>query len=439
MKKFVLITLLLTITLVLTACGNEDTLFELIGDDAINLTVDSDYTEMGFIARSDSNDITEYVTINNQVDVYIPGDYTVTYTLEYQNQTQTLERTVYVRDVGCGVIIGTNITQCDVNWSAYLHTYVKLRIYYEDDEFNGEIAEIFDHVEGILAEYNNLSDKYALYDGYTNVKTINDDPTTIHTIDSKLFDLIKFTIDHQAEVDNRFNLALGPVLKIWHDYRESCNIDLFGINCPIPEMADLQAADQYTDYTDIILNENDLTIQMAENMSIDLGGVSKGYISNIVVEYLDGLGLRGYLFNNGESNVSTGGLHPTRDNGEFLLAVTDPTFELPYYATVYIGDGDQLVTSGDYQQNFVSDGTIYHHIINPTTLMPDHNCRSVSIITSDAALADLYSTAIFTMTIEEGITFVDGIEDLEAIWYGYDNEIYFSENFEELYLVSINE
>ncbi len=67
--------------------------------------------------------------------------------------------------------------------------------------------------------------------------------------------------------------------------------------------------------------------------------------------------------------------------------------------------------------------------------MPEHHSRSVSIITSDAGLADLYSTAIFTMTIPEGLAFVNNIEGLEAIWYGLDDVIYFSENFEDLYLV----
>ena len=101
---------------------------------------------------------------------------------------------------------------------------------------------------------------------------------------------------------------------------------------------------------------------------------------------------------------------------------------------MYLSDGDQLVTSGDYQQYFEVDGEIYHHIISGESLFPDRNSRSISIIYSDPALADLYSTAIFLMTIEEGIIFVDSISNLEAIWYGIDGTIYFSENFETEYL-----
>ncbi len=43
------------------------------------------------------------------------------------------------------------------------------------------------------------------------------------------------------------------------------------------------------------------------------------------------------------------------------------------------------------------------------------------------------------MTIEDGILFVDSIPNLEAIWYGLDGTIHFSENFESEYLNTIFE
>ena len=204
-------------------------------------------------------------------------------------------------------------------------------------------------------------------------------------------------------------------------------------------MQDLLDQKPYTNPDDIILDRENYTITMSENMSIDLGGVSKGYISELLIEYLDSLNLEGYLLNNGESNISIGGINPTKESQLYLLAITDPTMELPYYATIYLTDGDQLVTSGDYQQYYMVSGDIYHHIIHNDTLMPERHSRSVSLIYHDPALADIYSTAIFLMTLEDGLAFVNGIEGLEAIWYGVDGTISFSENFEELYLHNIYE
>ena len=227
-------------------------------------------------------------------------------------------------------------------------------------------------------------------------------------------------------------------MQIWHNYRENCNNNSV---CEVPLLADLQDANQYTDYNDIVLDEANHTITMNEGMSIDIGGMSKGYISGEIVSYLDSLNLSSYLLNNGESNISIGGTHPVRDHGKFILAIADPerysTDAYPGYVSVRLGEGNQLVTSGDNQQFYTVGENYYHHIISPSTLMPERYSRTVSIITSDAGLADLYSTAIFTMTVEEGILFVDSIDDLEAIWYGLDGTISYSENFESLYLDTV--
>lgn len=330
----------------------------------------------------------------------------------------------------CTLIEGTTILECNTTWSTYLHTVVRLRLYILEDSTINNI-DVYEEVRNIISFYNDISDKYDSYDGVVNVKTINDDPTAIHVISEELFDLIEFSLSHQDEVDNLFNIALGPVLKVWHDYRDNCNI--YNI-CELPTLAELEVQEIYTNPDDIIMDRENLTITMSEFMSIDLGGVSKGYISRVIINYLDTLDLNGYLLNNGESNISLGGTHPTRDSGDYLIAVTDPTHRLPYYATVYLGDGDQLVTSGDYQQYFEVDGELYHHIINVNSLFPERFSRSVSIVFADPALADLYSTAIFSMSIEDGILFVDSINGLEAIWYGIDGTIYFSANFETDYL-----
>lgn len=430
MKKGLLIGLFVLLTITLSAC-TKDISFILIGDETVYYTTGTPYGEQGFLAHDDKTDISSNVVMEGNVNQSVSGDYKVSYVLDYKGKTYTLERNVYYREEGCNPVADTNITQCVKYWSEYLHTVVKLTFYYEDDLFHDLAFHIFDNVENILEKYHKLSSKYDLFDGVMNITAINNDPGTTHELDTELFDLIQFALDHQDEVDNLFNIALGPVLKIWHDHREDCTS---GGACTIPLLADLQAADQFTNPDDITLDSVNHTITMKDHMSIDLGGVSKGYISGKIIDYLDGLGLSGYLLNNGTSNISIGGTHPTRENQQFLLAITDPSFQTEYYATVYLGDGDQLVTSGDYQQYFMVGDDFYHHIINPNTLMPERYSRSVSIITSDPALADLYSTAIFTMSIEDGLAFVNGIDGLEGIWYTLDNEVVMSDHFASQYL-----
>ena len=431
MKRFTILLAAMVLLLTLSACKN-DLDFQLIGEDTQYLTTGDMYVELGYLARNNGSDISSFVTMEGNVDPYTSGDYQVTYTLEYNGNIETLTRNVYYREEGCQPLEDSNLTACERYWTSYLHTAVRLVVYYEDDTYHDLMGFVFDNVENILEDYHKLSTKYDDY-GINNVYAINQDPTTTHVLNTKLFDLIQFSLDHQDEVNNLFNIALGPVLKVWHDAREACNVMLATPVCEVPDMADLEAANQYTDPNLIVLDEATHSITMGENMSIDLGGVSKGYISGKIIEYLDSLEIS-YLLNSGTSNISVGGTHPTRENGKFLLAITDPTGSTGWYAEVFLGDGDQLVTSGDYQQYYEVGDELYHHIINPNTLMPERYSRSVSIITSDPALADLYSTAIFTMSIEDGLAFVNSIDHLEAIWYTLDDTVVMSDQFESLYV-----
>ena len=53
--------------------------------------------------------------------------------------------------------------------------------------------------------------------------------------------------------------------------------------------------------------------------------------------------------------------------------------------------------------------------------------KSVTIITSDSALADLLSTTLFLMNIEDGKEYINSLDNVEAIWYTNDNEIKLSD------------
>lgn len=335
----------------------------------------------------------------------------------------------------CSEVEGTDLLRCDLILSSYFDTSITLALYIEKDV---DSEPILLEVTKIIANYHILSDKYNTYEGVVNVKTINDDPTSTHDMSSDLYDLIKYSLSHQSEVHDLFNIALNPVLKVWHDYSDECNYDPYlqsGTGaCNIPTQTELDAAALFTDPNDIFIIDDDLSIKLEEGMSLDLGGMSKGYMSKKVTEYLSTVDVHGYLFNAGTSNVEIGGIHPTRESGQFRVAVTNPDNLSTYYATVYLSGGESIVSSGDYQRYYVSDDELYHHIIHPTTLMPERYTRSVSIVYSDPALADIYSTAIFLMPIADGIEFVNSIDGLEAIWYGLDGEVSFSENFEDIYL-----
>ena len=96
-----------------------------------------------------------------------------------------------------------------------------------------------------------------------------------------------------------------------------------------------------------------------------------------------------------------------------------------------------VVTSGDYQRYYTVDGVRYSHIIDPDTLMPPESFASVSIISGDSGLADALSTAVYNMSFEEGLAFINEMQDAEAMWIFADGSIRYSDGF-EAYLAAEN-
>ena len=88
-----------------------------------------------------------------------------------------------------------------------------------------------------------------------------------------------------------------------------------------------------------------------------------------------------------------------------------------------------LVTSGDYQRYYEVDGKRYHHIIDRNTLMPADTFSSVSVIGNEAALADALSTALFCMSLQDGMTLVESLENVEALWITTDGEEIMTDGF----------
>ena len=72
---------------------------------------------------------------------------------------------------------------------------------------------------------------------------------------------------------------------------------------------------------------------------------------------------------------------------------------------------------------------MYHHIIDPNTLYPANNMKSVTVIGEDSGLCDILSTTLFLMNIDEGKEFIKDY-DVKVIWFTNDNQIIKSDNYE---------
>lgn len=291
-----------------------------------------------------------------------------------------------------------------------------------------DVSEKTDVLMEELKRYHKLYDIYNSYDGINNLKTINDNAGIAPVVvDKDIIDLLKFSIDLYEKTNGQTNIALGKVLRIWHNYRN------VGIDNPttasLPPMEELEAASMHCDINNIIIDEEASTVYLNDpEMSLDVGSIGKGYAVQKVSEYARELGYNHMVISVG-GNISVIG--PKADESMWKFGVQNPDLESEQASIASVNLTDTcLVTSGDYQRFYVVDGVEYCHIIDPDTLMPADYSKSVTVITPHSGEADALSTALFCMTVDEGIELINSMPNAEAMWVLEDGSITFSSNFE---------
>lgn len=294
-------------------------------------------------------------------------------------------------------------------------------------ESKSEFLEVAEFIEDRLLEYHKLYDAYhsATDDGYeeeysgiTTIKDINalvGGEHLVRKVDRKTIDLLLFAKEMYGVTGGETNVAMGSVLKLWHDKREMASRN--PSEASLPEYEALRAAASHMDINGIIIDEEESTVFLSDpNMILDVGAVAKGYAVEMIARELTDMGVSGYAISAG-GNVRLIGSKPGDEN--WSIGIENPDLFSSYIETLSLSD-KSVVTSGSYQRYYTVGNKAYHHIIDKDTLFPSVYFQSVSVITENSAMADALSTALFCMSLKEGMALVEGLEDVEAVWLSAD-------------------
>ncbi|MDD2956353.1 MAG: FAD:protein FMN transferase [Oscillospiraceae bacterium] len=284
------------------------------------------------------------------------------------------------------------------------------------------------HAKERFQYYNQLFDKYNTYEGVANIKTINDNAGIAPvTVNEDLLDFLEFCMEWEQKTDGTVNIALGPVLSIWHDYREMYQGSDDG---EIPSMEALQEADRYTDVGLLEIDRERSTVYLPlKEMSLDVGCCAKGYATEKVGNELYEMGFTSFSISGG-GNVRTYDAPLDGVREKWGISIGNPFMEEDPAAQpldILFVRNCSVVTSGDYQRYYMADGKRYHHIIDPKTLMPASAYRSVTVVAEDSGVADLLSTALFIADLETGRAMAERL-GAQAVWVLPDGSMEITES-----------
>ena len=293
-----------------------------------------------------------------------------------------------------------------------------------DEEFN-------EMVRYINQRYTRLNEMYSIYDdfeGVNNIKTINDNAGKQPVkVSREIIDLLKFSKQRYEISGGKMNVAMGAVLKQWHDFREEFAIDE---TTPLPNINALRRASAHTDIDCVEIDEENMTVFITdENVSLDVGAVAKGFATEIVCDELSEK-YDNFLISAG-GNVKSHG-HPMDGRTRWGVSIQNPAVDENYKMiggsmdVAYVGGDVSVVCSGGYQRYVVVDGKRYHHIIDPTTLYPEEVYQGVSIICEDSGMADALSTTVFLSRPRDALALVESMDGVECILVETDGTLHYS-------------
>lgn len=196
--------------------------------------------------------------------------------------------------------------------------------------------------------------------------------------------LLGAALDYCEMTGGAFDITIAPLVDAWNIHGENPHVLTDGeIAALLPLVG---SGHLHLDGTSAALDAG---------CAIDLGGIAKGYASDVVARLYRENNIQGGWISLG-GNVYAHGTKP--DGSGWNVSIRDPGDTAAGAAIVTLSN-EFAVTSGGYQRFFTAqDGTVYQHILDPHTGKPaQSDLLSVTIIADNGTMADAYSTALYVM------------------------------------------
>lgn len=272
-----------------------------------------------------------------------------------------------------------------------------------------QAAEACDHV---FREFDRLDALLSVWKDASDVRRINAAAGQAPVkVSGETVEVLSIAHDVSVQTKGKFDITFGALADIWKFDQDQDN--------SVPDRAAIERRLPLVDFDQVVVDRAAGTAFIRKpGMRIHLGGIGKGYAVDRGVALLKDRGFRDFMIQFG------GDLYVAGSNGgkPWKLGIADPRGAHDPFAIVDMSDGT-LSTSGDYERSFMKDGVRYHHIIDPDRGEPARGCRSVTLVSNRAVLADAIAKGVFILGPADGMALIEKLPDVEGVIVGADNHV----------------
>ena len=273
-------------------------------------------------------------------------------------------------------------------------------------------TETFDQVR---REFDRLENLLSVWKENSDVVRINKNAGIAPVkVERETLEVLRVAREAGELTRGKFDITFGALSDIWRFDHDQDNM--------VPDRSLIEARLTRIDYRAVEIDATAGTAFITRpGTRIHLGGIGKGYAIDRGAAMLKARGLTDFMIQFGGDLYVAGS-----DRGRpWKLAIADPRGTHDPFATLQMTDGT-FSTSGDYERFFIKDGKRYHHLIDPDFGEPAAGCRSVTIVTNRAVMADVLSTGVFIMGPLEGMRLIEQLPGVEGVIVTADNEVLIS-------------
>ena len=210
-----------------------------------------------------------------------------------------------------------------------------------------------------------------------------------------------------------FDVTFAALSGLWKfDYQDK--------DGTVPDRQEIARRLPLINYRDLVVDNGAGTALLRrKGMRVNLGGIGKGYAVDRGVDILRRGGLRDFMIQAGGDLYVSG----KRGDRAWRLGIRDPRGPADrVFATLDLTDGT-FSTSGDYERFFMKDGRRYHHIIDLRIGEPATKCRSVTLVTERAVIADALAKGVFILGPDAGMALIERTPGVQGVIVSAKNEV----------------
>jgi thiamine biosynthesis lipoprotein len=250
----------------------------------------------------------------------------------------------------------------------------------------------------------------------TNLINRNAGVAPVH-VDNEVFELIRRSKKISGITQGAFDISYGSVDKRLWNFDKNMTA--------LPDQKVTKQLVRLINYKNIILDERNGTVFLKEKgMRIGFGGIGKGYAAECAKALLQKKGIKSGIVN-AAGDLTAWGYQP--DGKPWTIGIADPNASREIFSHMNITN-TSVATSGNYEKFVTIDGKKYSHTIDPKTGLPVTGIKSVTIICSNAEIADAMATPVMIMGIKAGIDMVNQVKGLACIIIDEIDRIHTSKN-----------